>query len=55
MLTLYKKLKKYNEIQSIKNKMDFNNRKMENHPPSPGDYQRRIQATPDRNPQLQVC
>ena len=27
--------KKYNEIQSTKNKMDLNIRKMTNHPPSP--------------------
>ena len=27
--------KKYNEIQLTKNKMDLNNRKMTNHPPSP--------------------
>ena len=31
----YKKSKKYNEIQLIKNKMDINIRKMTNHPPSP--------------------
>ena len=29
------KLKKYNEIQLTKNKMDSNNRKMTNHPSSP--------------------
>ena len=27
--------KKYNEIQLTKNKMDLNNQKMKNHPPSP--------------------
>ena len=31
----YKIMKKYNEIQLTKNKMDLNNRKMNNHPPSP--------------------
>ena len=32
----YKKWKKYTEkIQLAKNKMDLNNRKMKNHPPSP--------------------
>ena len=30
MVIVYKKWKKYNEIQSIKNKMDLNNRKMTN-------------------------
>ena len=28
-------MKKNNEIQLTKNKMDLNNRKMTNHPPSP--------------------
>ena len=28
-------MEKYNDIQLIKNKMDLNNRKMKNHPPSP--------------------
>ena len=28
--------KKYNEIQLTKNKIDLNNQKMRNHPPSPG-------------------
>ena len=37
MVILYKKLKKYNEIQLTKNKMDLNTRKMTNHPPSPGN------------------
>ena len=36
MAIFYKKWKKYNEIQLTKNKMDLNNRKMTNHPPSPG-------------------
>ena len=35
MAIFYKKWKKYNEIQLTKNKMDLNNRKMTNHPPSP--------------------
>ena len=35
MVIFYKKWKKYNEIQLAKNKMDLNNRKMTNHPPSP--------------------
>ena len=35
MVIFYKKWKKYNEIQLTKNKMDLNNRKMTNHPPSP--------------------
>ena len=35
MVIFYKKWKKYYEIQLIKNKMDLNNRKMTNHPPSP--------------------
>ena len=35
MVILYKKWKKYNEIQLTKNKMDLNIRKMTNHPPSP--------------------
>ena len=30
-------MEKYNEIQLTKNKMDLNNRKMTNHPPSPED------------------
>ena len=33
MVIFYKKWKKYNEIQSTKNKMDLNIRKMTNHPP----------------------
>ena len=28
-------MEKYNEIQLTKNKMDLNNQKMTNHPPSP--------------------
>ena len=35
MVIFNKKLKKYNEIQLTKNKMDLNIRKMTNHPPSP--------------------
>ena len=35
MVIVYKKFKKYNEIQLTKNKMDFNNRKITNHPHSP--------------------
>ena len=35
LVKLYKKWKKNNEIQLTKNKMDLNNRKMTNHPPSP--------------------
>ena len=35
LVKFYKKWKKYNEIQLTKNKMDLNNRKMTNHPPSP--------------------
>ena len=35
MVIFYKKWKKYNEIQSTKNKTDLNIRKMTNHPPSP--------------------
>ena len=36
MVIFYKKFKKYNEIKLTKNKMDLNNRKMTNHPPSNG-------------------
>ena len=35
MVAFYKIWKKYNEIQLTKVKMDLNNRKMKNHPPSP--------------------
>ena len=35
MVIFYEKLKKYNEIQLTKNKMELNIRKMTNHPPSP--------------------
>ena len=35
MVIFHKKWKKYAEIQLTKNKMDLNNRKMTNHPPSP--------------------
>ena len=37
MVIFYKKWKKYNEIQ-LKNKLDLNNRKMPNHPPSPAKH-----------------
>ena len=36
MVIFYKNLKKYNEIQLTKNKMDLNIGKMTNHPPSSG-------------------
>ena len=36
ILLFYKIWKKYNEIQLTKNKIDLNDRKMKNHPPSPG-------------------
>ena len=35
MVIFYKKWKKFNEIQLAKNKMDLNNRKITNYPPSP--------------------
>ena len=35
MVIFYKRWKKNNEIQSTKNKMGLNNRRMTNHPPSP--------------------
>ena len=35
MVIFCKKWEKYNEIQITKNKMDFNNLKLINHPPSP--------------------
>ena len=35
MVVVYKKWKKYNEIQLTKNKMDLNIRKITNNPPSP--------------------
>ena len=38
MLVFYKRWKKYNETQLPKNKMDLNNRKIKNHPPSPVTY-----------------
>ena len=34
MVLFYKTWNKYYEIRSTKNKMDLNNRKMKNHPPS---------------------
>ena len=36
MVIFQKKWKKYNETHLTKNKMDLNNKKMENHPPSAG-------------------
>ena len=45
MVIFYKKWKKYNEFQLTKNKMDLNNRKMTNHPPSPfKEMQRKLFA-----------
>ena len=38
MVIFYKKWKKYDEIQSTKNKMDLNIQKRTNHPLSPDDY-----------------
>ena len=38
MVIFHKKLKKYEEIQLTKNKMDLNNQKIINHPPSPVWY-----------------
>ena len=35
LLIFYKIWKKYNEFQLTKNKIDLNNRKIKNHPPSP--------------------
>ena len=35
MVVIYKKCKKYYEIQLTKHKMDSNIQKMTNHPPSP--------------------
>ena len=35
IVVFYKIWKKYNEIQLTKNKMDLNNRKFTNHPPTP--------------------
>ena len=37
MVIFYKKWKKYNELKLI-NKMNFNNRKIKNHPPSPTSW-----------------
>ena len=37
MVIFYKKWKKYNEIQLKKNKLDLNNRKITNNPPSTGN------------------
>ena len=34
MVIFYWKWKKYNKIQLTKNKIDLNNRKMKNHPPT---------------------
>ena len=36
MVVFYKIWKNCNEIQLTKNKIDLKNRKMKNHPPSPG-------------------
>ena len=38
MVIFYKKWKKYKKFQLTKNKMDLNNRKMTNHPPSPDRF-----------------
>ena len=38
MVIFYKKQKKYDETQLTKNKIDLNNRKMTNYPPSPGPF-----------------
>ena len=38
LVKFYKKWKKNNEIQLTKNKMDLNNLKMTNHPPSPEEF-----------------
>ena len=35
MVVIYKKWKKYNELQLTKNKIDLNNLKIKNHPPLP--------------------
>ena len=45
MVIFYKKWKKYNEFQLTKNKMDLNNQKMTNHPPSP-EYGNNSSAEP---------
>ena len=37
IVVFYKIWEKNNEIQLTKNKMDLNNRKMTNHPPSPDE------------------
>ena len=37
LVKFYKKCKTNNEIQLTKNKMDLNNGKMTNHPPSPDE------------------
>ena len=44
MVIFYKKWKKYNELQLTKNKMDLNNQKMTNHPPSPGIFYKTMLA-----------
>ena len=49
MVIFYKKWKKYNEIQLTKNKIDLNNRKMTNHPPSPVYPQRNITTAEEQN------
>ena len=52
MVIFYKKWKKYDEIQLTKNKMDLNNRKITNHPPSPDPYSINLGSTCQRKPSL---
>ena len=42
MVIFFKKWKKYNKIQLTKNKMDLNNRKMTNHPPSRQESEKQV-------------
>ena len=42
LVKFYKKWKNNNEIQLTKNKMDLNNQKMTNHPPSPVSERNKI-------------
>ena len=49
MVTFYKKQKKYNEIQLPKNKMDFSNKKIKNHPTFPVPGELIIQASEIKN------
>ena len=44
MVIFYKKWKRYDEILLTKNKMDLNNQKMTNHPPSSGGVNYKLQA-----------